>query len=136
MTTNPLFDDSPWTLTLDMCMCGDCRYRRHRETMDMLSAMLIDSGVTITYHRWPDIPEPPTPNLPARRKWLARRSRNFRIDGTAIYVPGWELTAPSGRQRWYPTREAMLRDAMRFRQREAIDTALEALNKIGMQLIS
>lgn len=92
--TNPLFDDSPWTLV--RCACPQCRADRSREMWDMINEVLADSDLTITF-RWREEP----PNLPAVRKWLIRKERD--ADGNFNPWGRWIVVAPSGNYRTYWT---------------------------------
>jgi len=132
MSNNPILDNSPWTIAA-LCMCQGCRNRRNADFRGLLRTCLYDGNLTMTYSR-PAFHRS-APNLPARRKWLARRARMI-INGKTILFCGWDLTAPSGRRRWYPTRESMMQDARKFRFDEMITGALETMREIGMQLIS
>ncbi|MCT7361312.1 hypothetical protein A7G45_00670 [Mycolicibacterium llatzerense] len=95
-------------------------------------SLLEDVSLTIIYNRWP--PAPPTPNLPARRKWIARRSRIV-VNGKTIYLRGWELISPSGHCRWYGSRAEIAYYARAARMDEMKRVMLQALELIGVELI-
>lgn len=131
MTINPLFDDSPWTLT-PPCYCPDCTIARRKSIADYMG-MLEDVSLTIIYNRWP--PAPPTKNLPAKRKWIARRNRII-VDGKTTYLLGWELISPSGRIRWFISREVLAFMAPHARLEEFAAWTYDILSSIGAELIS
>ncbi len=133
MTDIPLFDESPslWTLS-GICTCPMCTRRRNRTIPELIRA-LEDVSLTIIYNRWP--PAPPTPNLPARRKWIARRSRII-VDGKTIYLIGWDLISPSGRVRWFITRDVLAYMGPQVRLEELKAQSFEILQSIGVELIA
>lgn len=128
--TNPLGDASPWTIEA-LCMCQGCRNRRDERSRALLRRCLYEYGPEpITYRRWMPSDEIPTPNLPARRKWLLRRHRTT-LFGKTTYLLGWVMTSPSGATRWYMTREIAAHQAMWFRHDEMLST----MNDLVMELI-
>lgn len=97
----------------------------------MLADTLSDVSLTIQYRRY----YPPTKNLPARRKWIARRTRII-VDGKPIYGLGWELIAPSGRIRWFISRNVLAYMAPHARLEELKAQTIDILSSIGVELIS
>ncbi|KIU17902.1 hypothetical protein TL10_06505 [Mycolicibacterium llatzerense] len=98
------------------------------------AAFLDDVSLTIAYKRWPPVPPTP-PNLPARRKWIARRSRII-VDGKTVYLLGWDLVSPSGRVRWFISRDVLAFMAPQVRLEELKAQSFEILQSIRVELIS
>ncbi|MCX8559794.1 hypothetical protein OS122_02625 [Mycolicibacterium mucogenicum] len=130
--TNPLFDNSPWTLA-GICGCTECR--RQRRSWNDFAEFFNDVSLSIIYRRWPEIPDPPRPNLPARRKWIVRRHRIV-VRGETTYLPGWQLISPSGHLQWCSSRAEIAYYAHAARSAEIMRIAMQAVESIGMGLLS